>query len=194
MDEIEAAERLAGWAQAALQAAEAEGSDRTGAVTVRLNNEGRVVDVRVATDWQRHVKRSGLGAAVREAAYAAAVARLAVWGEVARADHIPVVLPVTTRPPVESPSTVTDLLAMTEQLEQELERLRCRLRNTHSRPHSGVSPGRAVTVRVTAGGEITDVRYDLGWLARARPPETSRRTTAAFAAAYRSVDRDQERT
>jgi DNA-binding protein YbaB len=66
---------------AAAGAADARGGDSTGVVTVSLDGDGHVAAVRVAAGWRRSLDPDELGNAVREAAQAAAVERLAAWGD-----------------------------------------------------------------------------------------------------------------
>jgi DNA-binding protein YbaB len=194
-------------ARAAASAADARGSDNTGAVTVSLNVDGHVAAVQVASDWRRWLDPGALGDAVREAVQAAAVARLAAWGEV-YADESADPSGIAAEPPVpdtfaeelrvaatarmsseDGRAAVLELLAMAEAVERGLDEVSARLRSTVDATHTGRSTDRHVTVTVTGGGEVTGVRYDSGWLRDAHEINIGRQTLSAFTAAYESAAR-----
>jgi DNA-binding protein YbaB len=192
--------------QAAASAADARGSDNTGAVTVLLNEDGHVAAVQVASDWRRWLDSGALGDAVREAVQAAAVARLAVWGQ-AYADESADSSGVAVEPgrdtfaeelrdaatarmsSEDGRAAVLELLAMAEAVERGLDKVSARLQSTIDATHRGRSADRHVTVTVTGGGEVTGVRYDRGWLWDAHEINIGRQTLSAFTAAYESAAR-----
>lgn len=77
---VEEGEALLRDARAAAQASADPGSDATGSVSVRLNAQGQVIGVSVATGWQRRLGADGLPDAVVEAVRDATVRRLTAWG------------------------------------------------------------------------------------------------------------------
>lgn len=189
---------------AAAGAAGARGSDGTGAVTVALDGDGHVSTVQVGAGWRRRLDPEELGDAVREAAQAAAVARLAAWGE-AYADESG---PPSDVSPIQDDfaerlleaatgrmssadgrAALLELLAMAEAVERGLDEVSDRLQSTIDAAHTGRSADRHVTVTVTGGGEVTEVRYDRGWLRDAHEINIDRQTVSAFAAAYASAAR-----
>jgi DNA-binding protein YbaB len=193
---------------AAAAAADVRGVDSTGAVTVTLDGDGHVSTVQVAAGWRRWLDPDELGDAVREAIQAAAVARLAAWGE-AYADGSATSSDVATDPsPVQDDfaqrlreaatgrmssadgrAALLELLAMAEAVERGLDDVSARLQSTIDAVHTGRSADRHVTVTVTGGGEVTGVRYDRGWLRDAHEINIGRQTVSAFTAAYASAAR-----
>lgn len=190
------------WAAAA-GARDARGTDRTGAVTVSLDGDGHVAAIQVAAGWRHRLDPDELGDAVREAAQAAAVERLASWGE-AYADDSPVAAEV---PPhdgfaqqlqnaatarmssADGRAALMELLAMAEAVERGLDEVSANLQSTVDATHTGRSPDRHVTVTVTGGGEVAGVRYDRGWLRDAHEINIGRQTLSAFTAAYAAAAR-----
>jgi hypothetical protein len=57
----------------------AEGSDRSGAVSVTLGRDGLPVSIRVSPDWNRRIRPAALGDAVVAASRAAEGERMAAW-------------------------------------------------------------------------------------------------------------------
>jgi DNA-binding protein YbaB len=188
---------------AAAGAVSVRGSDSTQVVTVSLDGDGHVAAVHVAAGWRQQLDPEDLGDAVREAVQAAAVARLAAWGE-AYADE-PVA--ATTAPvgntfakqlnevatarmsSADGRAALLELLAMAEAVERGLDEVSGRLQSTVDATHTGRSADRHVTVTVTGGGDVTGVRYDRGWLRDAHEVNIGRQTVSAFAAAYASAAR-----
>jgi DNA-binding protein YbaB len=187
---------------AAAAAANARGTDSTDAVTVSLNSDGHVASVQVAAGWRHRLDPDDLGDAVRQAVWAAAVARLAAWGE-AYADEPASSQGDTVTPPIhdsfaerlreaatarmssaDGRAALLELLAMAEAVERGLDEVSARLQSTVDATHTGRSADRHVTVTVTGGGEVTGVRYDRGWLRDAHEVNIGRQTVSAFAAAY----------
>jgi DNA-binding protein YbaB len=183
---------------AAAAAAYVRGSDSTESVTVSLNGDGHVAAVQVAAGWRQRLDPDDLGDAVLEAAQAAAVARLAAWGEAYTKES-----PAAATPPVredfaeqlnevatarmssaDGRAALLELLAMAEAVEQGLDEVSARLQSTIDAAHVGRSADRHVTVTVTGGAEVTGVRYDRGWLRDAHEANIGRQTVSAFAAAY----------
>ena len=192
---------------AAAGGANARGSDGTGAVTVSLNGDGHVTAVQVAAGWRRWLDPDSLGDAVREAVQAAAVARLAAWGE-DYAEESAGASGVAAEPPArdgfaeqlreaatarmssqDGRAALLELLAMAEAVERGLDEVSSRLQSTIDAAHTGRSADRHVTVTVTGGGEVTGVRYDRGWLRDAHEINIGRQTVSAFTAAYESATR-----
>jgi DNA-binding protein YbaB len=189
-------------------AAGARGSDGTGAVTVTLDGDGHVAAVRVAAGWRRGLDTDALGDAVREAVQAAALARLAAWGEAYADDRAPSSDVVTDASPLpddfaeqlreaatarmssaDGRAALLELLAMAEAVERGLDEVSAGLQSTVEAVHTGRSGDRHVTVTVTGGGEVTGVRYDRGWLRDAHEINIGRQTVSAFTAAYASAAR-----
>lgn len=192
---------------AAAGAADARGSDSTGTVTVSLDSDGHVAAVHVEAGWRRSLDPDELGDAVREAAQAAAVERLAAWGEAyaddsgagSGAEAVAADVPpadfaeqlreaATARmSSADGRAALLELLAMAEAVERGLDEVSARLRSTLDAVHTGRSADRHVTVTITGGGEVAGVRYDRSWLRDAHEINIGRQTLSAFAAAYAAV-------
>jgi DNA-binding protein YbaB len=191
---------------AAAAAADARGSDRTGTVTVSLDGDGHVAAVQVEAGWRRSLDPDELGDAVREAAQAAAVERLAAWGEAYADDSGAAEAVAADVPPddfaeqlreaatarmssADGRAALLELLAMAEAVERGLDEVSARLRSTLDATHTGRSADRHVTVTITGGGEVAGVRYDRGWLRDAHEINIGRQTLSAFTAAYAAAAR-----
>jgi DNA-binding protein YbaB len=184
---------------AAARTADARGSDSTGAVTATLDGDGHVSAVQVAGGWRRWLDPQELGDAVRESVQAAAVARLAAWGEAYADDSAPSSDVARAASPVhddfaeqlreastarmssaDGRAALLELLAMAEAVERGLDEVSARLRSTIDATHTGRSTDRHVTVTVTGGGEVTEVRFDRGWLRDAHEINIGRQTMSAL--------------
>jgi DNA-binding protein YbaB len=193
---------------AAGAAADARGEDSTGTVSVRLDEAGRVAAVQVTALWRERVGADALGDAVREAVQAAGVARLSAWGERFAGDtaeDVPEPAPLDRDNLAErlhqltSPGRMTtedtraallELLALVEDMERGIDEVTERLPAVESAVHLGRSADRHVTVSLTGGGEVREIRYDRGWLAAAHEINIGRQTGSAFAAAYEAAGRE----
>jgi DNA-binding protein YbaB len=199
---------------ATVAAADARGTDGTGTITVSLDGHGHVAGVQVAAGWRRSLDPDELGDAVREAAQAAAVERLTAWGEAyaddsgadsgagsgaadAGAADVPhedfaeqLRAAATARlSSADGRAALLELLAMAEAVERGLDEVSARLRSTLDATHTGRSADRHVTVTITGGGEVADIRYDRGWLRDAHEINIGRQTLSAFTAAYAAAAR-----
>ncbi|BCJ41087.1 hypothetical protein GCM10010168_46150 [Actinoplanes ianthinogenes] len=85
---------------------------------------------------------------------------------------------------------LSELLAILEDVEQGLDQALDRVTAARSNNYTGHSPRRDVTVTVTGGGEVSEVRYHSRWLAEAHEANIGRQTVAAFQAAYALAARD----
>ena len=192
----------------------ARGADGTGSVAVTLAGDGRVATVRVGAGWRDRLRPESLGDAVREAVQAAAVARLAAWGQ-AFGDSITTGsagagteagagagldrdglaeqlqrLSTGRMSGEDSRAALLELLAMAEEVERGIDEVSARLRSAQEATFAGHSGDRHVTVTIAGSGEVGEIRYDLAWLARAHEINIGRQTLSAFAAAYESAARD----
>jgi hypothetical protein len=197
---------LAGQARAAEQRASgATATDRTGAVTVTLDDEGRVSGVAVAQGWRRLIGSLALDQAVIEAIGAASRRRLETWGEAyadqapapaAALDHDAFAQRLQAAASGGGPMSVEDsqvalreLLALVESIDQGLDEVSGALAGALSATHTGRSPDRKVQVTVTGGGDVTAIGYDRQWLLEAHEINVARQTAAAFRAAYQEAGR-----
>jgi DNA-binding protein YbaB len=159
-------------------ASSATGSDVTGSVTVTLDGEGRVSAVRIRAGWRDRVEAGVLGDAVREAVQAAAVNRLAAWGQ-AFSDEVPAASPASAErldrdgladqlhqlssgrmSAEDGRAALLELLAMAEDLERGIDEVSAGLASVESATHTGRSADRHVTVTLTGSGEVSALRYD----------------------------------
>ncbi|GII23266.1 hypothetical protein [Planosporangium mesophilum] len=205
VDETALLERRARAAAGA--AAGARGEDATGTVNITLDDAGRVSTVQVAARWSERVGAEALGDAVREAVQAAAVARLSAWGETFVDDAAEAVpgpgsldrdglaerlhqLTSSGRMTAEDTRVaLLELLALVEDMERGIDEVGERLPAVESAVHTGHSADRRVTVSLTGGGDVREIRYDRRWLAQAHEINIGRQTASAFAAAYEAAAR-----
>jgi hypothetical protein len=124
-------------ARGAAAAANARGTDSSGAVTVALDGDGHVAMDQVAAGWRRRVDPDDLGDAVREAVQVAAGMRLAARGEAYADEPAPSATPpvrddfaeqlregATARmSSADGRAALRELLAMAEAVEQGLDEL-----------------------------------------------------------------------
>ena len=203
-------------AQAAAQVPTGPGVDATGSVSVVLDAQGRVSGVRVATGWRRQLGAQGLAGAVIEAVRDASARRLTAWGNTHaeprdgppstgerrapgrtavdpavfdRDDFQRRVQAATTGPmsAEDRRAALTELLTLAEQVERGIDEVSDRLPGILNTAHTGHSPDRHVTVRMTGGGELTAVRLDPGWMAEAHEINIGRQITGAIRAGYEQV-------
>jgi DNA-binding protein YbaB len=207
-------ERLAQWRDEAdilaqkleaVQAQEAEftGSDRSGAVTVTISGPGHVRAVAVDRSWRTELGVGGLGAAVQEAVDAAVTARTAAWSEAfVEQDEAPDPrarpMPLTHETPAyqlnelatgnltgsQRQAALEELLAMVEAIEQGVDGATAQIEAHLDARYTGRSRNGHVSVTVTGGAAVAEVRYDSRWLMEAHEININRETTEAFLAAY----------
>ncbi|MBG0560770.1 hypothetical protein [Actinoplanes aureus] len=187
-------------ARQAARASGEPGSDSTGSMTVMLDDQGRVAVVTVASDWRSYLSDEQLGEAVIEAARDASMRRLTAWSEAysepaeptpppSRGD-LPWELDSITSCPLtdgEREAALAALLTVVESIEQGLDEVSGKLRQTLRATHAGHSPHREVTVALTGGGDVTTVRFNRRWLRDAHEANLARQLTAAFRTAYEQV-------
>jgi DNA-binding protein YbaB len=204
-------------ARSAARASADPGSDATGSLSVRLNAQGQVIAVSVATGWRRRLGVEGLPDAVLEAVRDAAVRRLAAWasaygqgpanrlgvasgGAAAGAatvdrmswdrDDVQRRLRAAATGPMSQEdrrAALLELLALAQAIERGIDEVSGKLQDTLNARYFGHSPDRHVTVSVTGGGEAHAVRFDRAWLRKAHEINVGRQITAAFGAAYQQA-------
>ncbi|WP_250029446.1 energy transducer TonB [Paractinoplanes maris] len=202
----ERGETLAAQARAAGQRASgATGADPAGAVTVTLDEQGRVGEVTVVPGWRRRLGSLALDEAVIEAVRVATRRRFEAWGD-AWAGDAPATAPALDRDDFtrrlqaaaggsgplsaeDSRAALRELLTLAESIEQGLDQVSGALSGALAATHTGRSPDRKVRVTVTGGGDVTAIAYDRQWLLQAHEINVARQTTAAFRAAYAEADR-----
>ena len=194
----------------------AEGSDATGAITVLLDERGRVAAVRPSSRWRQLIAGDQVGEAVVEAAQAALVARLDRWSEIL--DAQPTIgaddQSVTVESHLQSATDLTaartdapfvDVLGLvgevTSALGQAMEAADRSLRPPESGPGGDVSVldpattigSRPVVVHLDPGAAVERVDIEMRWLAGADRGRLAGGLTDAFARAYEAADRSAER-
>lgn len=187
-------------ARSAARAPGEAGSDPTGSVTVTLDENGRVAVVSVANRWRSHLMGAGLGEAVVEAVRDASVRRLAAWSQAYSEPVVHEPVPSTgefhqrlesitsTRlSGAEREAALVALLQVVESIEQGLDEVSSRMRQTLDATHIGHSPHREVTVELTGSGDVVAVRLRRSWLEDAHEANIARQVIAAFRAAYEQV-------
>ncbi|MCY1141173.1 hypothetical protein OWR29_24505 [Actinoplanes sp. Pm04-4] len=197
---------LAAQARAAEQRASgATATDRSGAVTVTLDDQGRVSGVAVANGWRRLLGSLALDEAVIEAVGAATRRRFEAWGD-AYAEQAPVAAGSVDREDFarrlqeaaggggpmsveDSEAALRELLALVESIDEGLDEVSGALDGALRATYTGRSSDRKVQVTVTGGGDVTAVGYDRQWLLQAHEVNIARQTAAAFRAAYLEAGR-----
>jgi DNA-binding protein YbaB len=84
-------------------------------------------------------------------------------------------------------AALIELLELAEAIERGIDEVSGKLQATIQATHTGQSPDRHVTVTMTGGGDVTDVRFNRAWLREAHEINVGRQITAAFRAAYEKV-------
>jgi DNA-binding protein YbaB len=186
------------------QAADFTGADDTGLVSVTMAAAGHVRDVTVKRGWREQLGAAGLAAAVRDAAAAAATARLESWGDAfieqdQSPDPRPRPMPLSFETMAyqldelatgklaggQRRAALEELLSMAEAIERGIDQVSTQLQGHLDAEYSGRSQSGHVTVKVTGAGAVADVRYDVRWLVEAHELNIGRETADAFRAAYR---------
>jgi DNA-binding protein YbaB len=182
------------------------GADRSGALTVTVDEAGRVANVRVGKAWRTRIGVDALADAVLEAVRAAAAARLRVWAEAFveqqdAPDPRPGPMPSAFRSTAgqldelaTAPMTsnrglaaLEELLAMARAIERGIDEVSAKVRAHLETTYTGHSASRHVAVTITGGGAVADIRFDPRWLDRAHEISVGRETADAFRAAYRQA-------
>lgn len=186
----------------------AEGSDATGSITVVLDSDGRVADVKPAAAWRGRMASDQVGDAVVEAAQAAAINRLDVWSQALDDQPIPGSNgapspdpePAVDLPALRADAPYLDLLGMlgevTATLDQVVTASKLQPPQTTSRievPGDGddtdLSYGsRPVVVALDAAGAVHHVDIELRWLGGADRGRLGDALSTAFARAYDLYD------
>jgi DNA-binding protein YbaB len=83
-----------------------------------------------------------------------------------------------------------ELLAILEDASQGLDEALARVEATRAAAYTGHSANRNVTVTVTGGGEVSEVRFHSRWVVEAHEVNIGRQTVEAFQAAYALAARD----
>ena len=176
------------------------GSDKTEAVTVRLDRDGALRSVAVTSDWKTRVRPVELGLAV-VAAYGNAVAnRLELYAvRMGESDSGP---PPALRPaPLPSQTLGGQLWEVTRdsdpesaaateafgtflhEVNEDIARALGSLRAQRQATYSASSPARHVTVTVNSGGVLQVVAISTSWVGRTHPTNIGREITQAALAA-----------
>lgn len=168
-----------------------EGSDPHQAVTVVLDQSGRVAAVRPSALWAQRIQPEALGGAVLQAVQAAQAVRMERWVAAAR------VQPPMPAPPVPEPSASTgpafDPMALLDEVitafeaidgfsEQVAARSAQRDASTDEEIHDGAR------VSLSSLGEPVSVHVDPAWARRANLSRLSERLLEAFEQAYAQYD------
>lgn len=184
-------------------------TDASGAVRLRTDADGLVVEVTVDARWRDRLQPEALAAAVLEA-YANGVAeRSRAWAEDFADDTQEEPRP-RPAPGLESsvaaelfrrlqatdgdadPGPVMErLVQLLEDLDRRLDDALDRAEQMGSREYSGQSSSRHVRARVSGGGELVGVEYDARWLPGAHSFNIGRETTEAIHAALRELAEGQ---
>lgn len=171
--------------------------DRTGTVTATVDADGQLQKVAIAANWTRHHQPAELGAAVREALDAVAVARAHAWGEsIANARE-----PQAVRP---APRLDTDLAAKVDAAQargvdsdEVLGALRDLLLEMNEAVDTATAQADAlataefrarsssghVTATVGGNGDLVALDFEQPWVETAHPTNLGRESTEAILAA-----------
>lgn len=182
------------------------GADDTGTVSVVVDGEGNLVEVRIAQDWRRRISGEELANAVRGAAEAAALRRFESWGEsVAEQGSGPGPRPRPMPPLGESlayqldelatarmtsgdgRAALRELLSLLESVERRVDEATAQLQTQTAALYTGYNMSRDVSVTINAGGMLADVSYHRHWLVETTPSTIGAETVSAFQAARRQA-------
>lgn len=184
-----------------------EGSNESGAVTVRVSADGVLTDVRVAMGWRDRVGATGLPSAVLAAVVAAVHGRLEDWGaglEEVRTGPAPRVRPApglydtlagrledhvrAARTPTEVAAVQAALVDVMDELVRSVEEVTADVDAALTATVSGVSgKERHVVAELGLASDLVALAYDDGWLERAHPANIGRETVAAVDDARRAL-------
>lgn len=183
----------------------ASATDRTRAVTVRLDAAGHLHSVVVSESWRDALGPQGLAGGILEAFASAAAERARVWGEaVARVKDEPApqtrpAQPLYTTLPGQlqeiadrqgEPPTEATVEALREMVADLRRGMREVFDNVDARLQarlSGTSRSGHVTATVTGSGGLESLDFDHRWLAVAHAFNVSRECTEAIHAALAEV-------
>lgn len=184
----------------------ASGEDASGSVRVTLAHDGLPSQIRIERQWRSRLTPAELGAAVREAAAAAAQARLAAWSQALEAGGLRARMQRVMRDDNPSLATpVSEIPAMfraapgdgglpPRRLDETAEDVISSLGRAAPPPPTVQAVGRAVrgrvTVTLTAGAGLTGCTIDAAWAHAARPADLDQALQTALAEA-RSTLRTQ---
>ena len=179
------------------------GRDESRQVTVELDKDGAVRDVRVGFAWDQKLSADQLAPAVMEAIADARTLHVEQLGEAyretgsetrrARPAHDTVVAQLRSHveagggTPAAAGRMVEQMLA---EVASGLEEANHLLDEHASRRHRGRSRAGHVTAHALGNGDVSSVTYDAGWLLSAHPANIGRETTQAIAAAARTAQKE----
>lgn len=181
--------------------------DESGEVTVRLDPDGRVQEVRVGFAWDRSLTADELAPAVMSAVATARMTHLEKYAEAlaeAEQEEPPRARPAPTGTadvvdalrarlgddaddPAAAAAMVEDLLGEAREGLDEANRL---LDEHAGREHEGRSSSGHVRARALGTGELVGLDLDLSWLRRAHPANLGREITQAVEASARRAEKD----
>lgn len=183
------------------------GEDESGEVSVRLDPDGRVSEVRVGFAWDRSLAADELAPAVMSALATARMTHLERYAEaIEEAEQEE---PPRARPAPTGTATVVDALrarlgddaddpaaaaALVEELLGEardgLDEANRLLDDHAGREHQGRSSSGHVRARALGTGELVGLDVDLEWLRRAHPANLGREITQAVQAAAQRAEKE----
>ena len=196
--------------EARLERAEAAASDTAGRdpseqVRVTLTPAGRITATAIAPGWRSHLTTEELGNAVLAASREAASRRAETWaGELSRSDgrttsDQDVATPKSTtpaynsRPQAPNNDSIRGLWYLLQDATDRLDELASEATTRSQAVTTGSDSSGHVTVTLT-GGNLSEVRFDPAWFARAGGREIGTAITAALTNAYATIDGLAERS
>lgn len=180
-------------------------ADPTGHVTITIDGQGQVCDVRLDPRWRRRLSSTDLPGAILAAFEAATLARVAAI-DIALTERLSA--PEHAQPGLASDplaagataETVSDaatpeavvgamreVLGMLQTLDESIDQLASHVNAQADKPYTGHSASRRTAVTINAAGLVLDIRLTPNWIAKAHEYNITRELREAFVAAYQAA-------
>ncbi|PZS19121.1 MAG: hypothetical protein DLM57_04590 [Pseudonocardiales bacterium] len=181
------------------------GADSAGRITVTLDEEGVLQDVKVDSSWRKSLEPTMLGASVQEALQAAAAQRTEMWAtryaeESAQLETPNRPMPASAQQVATRLSELTqgsstgsdtavleELLRMLQAINDGIEQVSSELGTQRVSDFAGRSSSGHVRATVVGSGAVQDLTYDQRWIEKAHHFNIGRETTEALQDAYRKM-------
>lgn len=172
--------------------------DRTGTVTVDLDEDGVLQKVKIAGGWNRHYRPEELGGAVQEALIAASTARAQGWGQKFAEQREPSVRPAplfTTElgarldaaqaRGVDTDAALRELRDLLRQIHEAVDEVSDQAAAHVAAEYTGRSSSGHVRASVSGAGDLLTLDFEQPWVETAHPTNLGREATEAIDAAHR---------
>lgn len=184
--------------------------DRTGAVSVTIDGQGRISQILVSMGWKQSLSADSLTAAVNEATTTAAIERMNTWGtDVVDASERgleqPTPLPaddivarLSQAADADGSGTVERSMQAMRDLLRELvdsvDDVQREVREHLTREYAGRSGSGHASATVAGNGTLVDLAFDRSWLDSAHPNNIGREAVQAIHDAYQKASQQDVQT